>query len=67
MYYVVKVGEFYIRGYEVKSLDICILLSKELMRTFTKEQAESLAKKVNGEIIEMANQVTMCKEVNSEN
>lgn len=67
MYYVVKVGEFYIRGYEVKSLDICILLSKELMRTFTKEQAESLAKKVNGEIIEMANQVTMCEEVNSEN
>lgn len=65
--YVVKVGEFYIRGYEVKSLDMCILLSKELMRTFTKEQAESLAKKVNGEIIEMANQVTMCEEVNSEN
>lgn len=65
--YVVKVGEFYVRGYEVKSLDMCILLSKELMRTFSKEQAESLAKKVNGEIIEMANQVTMCEEVNSEN
>lgn len=57
--YVVKVGEYYVRGYEVKSLDMCVLLSKELMRTFTKEQAENLAKKVNGEVIEMAEQVTM--------
>ena len=57
--YVVKVGEYYVRGYEVKSLDMCVLLSKELMRTFNKEQAENLAKKVNGEVIEMAEQVTM--------
>lgn len=60
--YVVKVGEYYVRGYEVKSLDMCVLLSKELMRTFNKEQAENLAKKVNGEVIEMANQVTMNEE-----
>lgn len=56
--YVVKVGEYYVRGYEVKSLDMCVLLSKELMRTFTKEQAENLAKKVNGEVIKMAEEVT---------
>lgn len=58
MMYVVRVGEYYVRGYEVKSLDMCILLSKELMRTFNKEQAENLAKKINGEVVELADEVT---------
>lgn len=60
--FVVKVGEYYVRGYEVKSLDKCVLLSKEFKRTFSKEQAENLAKKVNGEVVEMADQVTMNEE-----
>jgi len=57
--YVVKVGEYY-----VKSVDILISclgeieLSKELMRTFTKNTAEMIAKKLNGEVIEMAEEVT---------
>jgi len=35
-----------------------IELSKELMRTFTKNTAEMIAKKLNGEVIEMAEEVT---------
>lgn len=64
--YVVKVGEYYVRGYEIKTLDICLLLSKELMRTFTKEQAQALAKKINGEVVEIAEQVTINEDTNND-
>lgn len=56
--YVVKVGNYYIRQFAVDALDVSIILSKELMRTFTKEQAESLAKRVNGEVIKIYKEVT---------
>lgn len=56
--YVVKVGEYYVRKFSVESLDICIVLSKELMRTFDKDKAESLAKQLNGTIVEIAEEVT---------
>ncbi len=58
MMYVVKVGEYYVRKFSVESLDICIVLSKELMRTFDKEKAESLAKQLNGTVVEIAEEVT---------
>lgn len=49
--YVVKVGEYY-----VKSVDemFNIGLSKEMMRNFKKETAKKIAKKINGEVIEIA-------------
>lgn len=60
MMYVVKVGEYYIRGYDHYTLDI--VLSKELMRTFKKDRAESLAKRLNGIVVEIVDQVTMEEE-----
>ena len=64
--YVVKVGEYYVRRYSIESLDICILLSKELMRGFEKEKAEKLAKQLNAEVIKIEDQITMCEEVASD-
>lgn len=58
MMYVVKVGEYYVRQFSVETLDICIVLSKELMRTFEKDKAESLAKQLNGTVVEIADEVT---------
>lgn len=61
--YVVKVGEYYVRGIDMIGGYIGeIELSKEIMRNFNKNTAELIAKKVNGEVIEMANQVTMNEE-----
>ena len=58
--YIVKVGEYYVRGIDMIGGYIGeITLSKEIMRNFKKNTAELIAKKVNGEVIEMANQVTM--------
>lgn len=61
MTYVVKVGEYYVRKFSVESFDVCIVLSKELMRSFTKEKAEELAKQLNGEIVEVKDEVTQCQ------
>lgn len=36
--YVVKVGDYYVRQFSVETLDICIVLSKELMRTFESKE-----------------------------
>ena len=52
----------YVRRYSIESLDVCILLSKELMRGFSKVDAERLAKAVNGEVIEIQDQVTQWEE-----
>jgi hypothetical protein len=57
--YVVKVGEYYVRGIDMIGGYIGeIELSKEIMRNFNKNTAELIAKKVNGEVIEMAEEVT---------
>ena len=57
--YVIKVGEYYVRKYVIESLDVCILLSKELMRGFSKVDADRIAKQLNGEVFEVQDQVTM--------
>ena len=62
MYYVVKVGDYYIQSTSIDRLTSNIMLSKELMRSYDKNTAEKLAKITNGEIIQMDNQVTMCEE-----
>ncbi len=60
MMYVVKVGEYYVRAVDIYAGVIEeIVLSKELMRNFSKNTAEVVAKKVNGEVVEIADQVTM--------
>ena len=63
--YVVKVGEYYVKSTELirnggtRTLTINdILLSKEIMRNFDKNMADMVAKKVNGEVIEIAEEVT---------
>lgn len=57
--YIVKVGEYYVRGIDMIGGYIGeIELSKEIMRNFNKNTAELIAKKVNGEVIEMAEEVT---------
>lgn len=57
--YVVKVGEYYVRGIDMIGGYIGeIELSKEIMGNFNKNTAELIAKKVNGEVIEMAEEVT---------
>ena len=57
--YIVKVGEYYVRGIDMIGGYIGeIELSKEIMRNFNKNTAELIAKQVNGEVIEMAEEVT---------
>lgn len=58
--YVVKVGDYYVRSVDAEFGGFIgsILLSKELMRNFTKAGAERIAKMINGEVIEMAEEVT---------
>lgn len=64
--YVVKVGDYYIQSTSIDRLTSNIMLSKELMRSYDKDTAEKLAKKTNGEVIKMDNQITMCEEVTNE-
>jgi hypothetical protein len=56
--YVVKVGEYYVRRYTKYTLDIDMTLSKEIMRGFDKETAENIAKRLNGEVIEITEEVS---------
>lgn len=66
--YVVKVGEYYVKGYigssgrMDKAVPWEITLSKELMRGYNKEIAEKIATVTNGVIEEIADQVTMVDE-----
>lgn len=62
MYYVVKVEDYYVQSTSIDRLTSNIMLSKELMRSYDKDIAEKLAKMLNGEVIKMDNQVTMCEE-----
>ncbi len=58
--FVVKVGDFYVKAVDVEFGGYVsgIELSKEIMRNFTKEGAERIAKMVNGEVISMGDVVT---------
>lgn len=58
--YVIKVGEFYVKDVEVAfgGFTSEITLSKEIMRNFTKDGAERIAKMINGEVISMGDVVT---------
>lgn len=58
--YVVKVGEYYVRTVEYSGYDI--VLSKEIMRGFSKTMAESLAKKLNGEVIKLQDPLGISEE-----
>ncbi|MBQ6546485.1 MAG: hypothetical protein IJL74_00610 [Bacilli bacterium] len=53
--YVIKVGNYYIKDVEVAfgGFTSEIVLSKEIMKGFTKEGAERIAKMVNGDVISM--------------
>lgn len=54
--YVVKVGEYYVRSFQVDVNEIG--LSQEIMRSFNKNRAEMLAKRLNGEVIKMSEETT---------
>lgn len=69
MMYVVKVGNYYIKGVEYAkyqhSSNIIlgnITLSKEIMRNFDKKIAEAIAKETNGEVIEIVDEVSHVEE-----
>ena len=58
--YVIKVGDFYVSDVDVAfgGFTSSITLSKELMKNFTKDGAERIAKMINGEVISMGDVVT---------
>ena len=58
--YVIKVGDFYVKVVDVEFGGFVsnIVLSKEIMRNFTKDGAERIAKMVNGEVVCMDNMKT---------
>lgn len=53
--FVIKVGDFYVQDVEVAFGGFIsnMTLSKEMVKGFTKEGAERIAKMVNGEVISM--------------
>jgi len=63
--YVVKVGEYYVKGFVGssgrmdKAVPWEITLSKELMRGYDKETAEKIANVTNGTVEEIAEEVTI--------
>ena len=57
--YVVKVGEFYVRDVEIYGQIVSeVELSKEIMRNFSLKWANVIAKQLNGEVIEINEEVT---------
>lgn len=58
--FVIKVGNYYVKDVDVAfgGFTSDITLSKEIMKGFTKDGAERIAKMVNGKVIEMAEDVT---------
>ena len=57
--FVVKVGEYYVKKIDVRIGYMGdIVLSKEIMGGYTEDIAEKLAKKLNGEVIEIIEGVT---------
>ena len=51
--YVIKVGEYYVKS--IDGWNGSIILSNEVMIGMDKEEADKLAKKVNGVVVEVAN------------
>lgn len=66
--YVVKVGEFYVQDVEVAfgGFTSNITLSKEMVKGFTKEGAERIAKMINGTVISMGDVDTFCEEAKND-
>ena len=66
--YVVKVGEYYVRKAElieeIESFERTnyyigeILLSREMSRGMSKRQANAIAKEINGEVVEIKEEVS---------
>ena len=57
--YVVKVGEYYVRNVDMSNGYIGeIVLSKEMMRSFNLELVTLIATKINGEVIEISEEVS---------
>ena len=58
--YVIKVGEYYVKEVDVAfgSFINDIVLSKEIMKNFKLEGAKRVAELINGEIIEIPEEVT---------
>lgn len=58
--FVIKVGNYYVKDVDVAfgGFTSDITLSKEIMKGFTKDGAERIAKMINGIVIEMAEEVT---------
>lgn len=58
--YVIKVGEYYVKEVDVAlgSFINDIVLSKEIMKNFKLEGAKRIAELINGEIIEIPEEVT---------
>ncbi len=58
--FVIKVGNYYVKDVDVAfgGFTSDITLSKEIMKGFTKDEAERIAKMINGIVIEMAEEVT---------
>jgi hypothetical protein len=52
--YVVKVGEYYVKDIRAGEY----VLSREVMRDFPKNMADIIAKVLNGEVIEITEEVT---------
>ena len=56
--YVVKVGNYYVREYQKQGDEIVVLLSKVLIKNLTEISAKLIAKKLNGEVIKINEEVT---------
>lgn len=58
--YVIKVGEYYVKEVDVAFGGFIndIVLSKEIMKNFKLEGAKRIAELINGEIIEIPEEVT---------
>lgn len=62
--YVVKVGDYYVKRHDTICKDNGymyvgeIILSREIMRNYSKEFADYLANKLNGEVVKIAEEVT---------
>lgn len=58
--YVIKVGEYYVKQVDVAFGGFIndIVLSKEIMKNFKLEGAKRVAELINGEIIEIPEEVT---------
>lgn len=66
MNYVIKLGDFYVKSVTPNCTDFKLIISKELMRGYDEKTAYKIANQINGEVIEITNQVTMSEEENKQ-